>query len=195
MIESPTTTRVTVARAGKYALKVTCFLGGRSDNPQIGVYVNGKHHRSFEHIPIPEAGKGSYELDAGDIELREGANSIAFDSGPIRAVWSDGSEAEWTTPYLRTGFHAWNGDVTFAQDYDRMWPDTWSGQKKIYFFSWEGTSRNWKLPADWSGATRATLYPLTPDGRGKGVPLAVKQRAISPSLLPQVPYILVPDIK
>ncbi len=32
MIESPTTTHVTVARAGKYALKVTCFLGGRSDN-------------------------------------------------------------------------------------------------------------------------------------------------------------------
>jgi hypothetical protein len=195
MIESPTTTRVTVGQAGKYALKVTCYLGGRSDNPQLGVYVNGKHHRSFDHIPIPEAGKGSYELDAGEIELWEGANTIAFDSGPIRATWSDGTEAEWTTPYLRKGFRAWKGDVTFAKDYDRMWPDTWSGQKKIYFFSWDGTSRNWKLPADWSNVLRATLYPLTPDGRGKGVPIAIKDRAISPSLLPQVPYILVPEMK
>ena len=100
MIESPTTTRVSVSQAGNYSLKVTCFLGGRSDNPQLGVYVNGKHHRSFRHIPIPEAGKGSYELDAGDIELRQGANTIAFDSGPIRAAWSDGTVAEWTTPYL-----------------------------------------------------------------------------------------------
>jgi hypothetical protein len=39
------------------------------------------------------------------------------------------------------------------------------------------------------------LYPLTPDGRGEGVPIAIKERAISPSLLPQVPYILVPDIQ
>jgi hypothetical protein len=194
MIESPTTTRVSVVRAGRYALKVTCFLGGRSDNPQIGVYVNGKHHRSFDHLPIPEAGRGSYELDAGDIELQEGANTITFDSGPIRAAWTDGTEAEWTTPYLRTGFKAWNGDVTFATDYDRMWPDTWSGRKKIYFFSWDGTSRNWKLPADWSDVPRATLYPLTPDGRGKGVPIAIQGLAVSPSLLPQVPYVLVPEI-
>ena len=81
MIESPTTTRVAVAQAGKYSLRVTCFLGGRSDNAQLGVYVNGQHHRSFEHLPVPEAGRGSYELDAGEIELREGTNTIAFDSG------------------------------------------------------------------------------------------------------------------
>ena len=100
MIESPTTTRVTVPRSGRYSLKVTCFLGGRSDNPQLGVYVNGQHYRSFDHIPIPEAGRGSHELDAGEIELREGENTIAFDSGPIRATWSDGTTAEWSTPSL-----------------------------------------------------------------------------------------------
>ncbi len=73
--------------------------------------------------------------------------------------------------------------MTFAKDYDRMWPDTWSGRKKIYFFSWDGTSRNWKLPADWSDVPLATLYPLTPDGRGKGVPIAIKERdfAVAPA--------------
>jgi len=71
-----------------------------------------------------------------------------------------------------------------------MWPDTWSGQKKIYFFSWDGTHRTWKLPSDWGAVPRARLYPLTPDGRGRGVPLQVHDRTIAPSLLPQVPYVL-----
>jgi len=83
--------------------------------------------------------------------------------------------------------------VAFAVDYDRIWSDTWSGQKKSYFYSYEGTSRTWKLPADWGDVPRATLYPLTPDGRGKGVPVAIQDRTIAPALLPQVPYILVPE--
>ena len=191
MIEGTMTTRVTVKQPGNYRLKVACYLGGRSDNPQLGIYVNGKHHRNFDHLPIP--GGKPYELDAGELELQAGENTIAFDSGVIRAKWSDGTEAEWTTPSLRTGFKAWKGDVVFAEGYDRMWPDTWSGEQKIYFFSWDGTQRSWKLPAVWHDITRATLYPLTPDGRGRGVPTAIKDRTISPSLLPQVPYILVPE--
>ena len=195
MIEGPTTTRVTVPRSGRYSLKVTCFLGGRSNNPQLGVYVNGKHRRSFDHIPIPGAGKGSYELDAGEIEFQEGANTITFDSGLIRAEWSDGTTAEWSTPYLPKGFKAWNGDVVFAEDYDRMWPDTWSGQQKIYLFSWDGSQRKWKLPAKWNEARTALLYPLTPTGRGKPILLNINERQVAPDLLPQVPYVLVPTTK
>ena len=191
MIESPVTTRVTVSQAGKYALRVQCFQGGRCDDPRLGIYVNGMCHRTLDHLPIPDAGRGSYELDAGEIELHKGENAIQFDSGAIQASWSDGSRAEWTTPSLATGFKAWKGDVVFAEGYDRMWPDTWSGQKKIYFFSWDGTRRVWKLPLDWGTPGRATLYPLTPDGRGRGVHLEIKDRTIAPSLLPQVPYILV----
>ena len=153
--------------------------------------MNGVCHRTLDHLPIPDAGRGSYELDAGKIELHKGENTIRFDSGAIHASWSDGSRAEWTTPSLATGFKAWKGDVVFAEGYDRMWPDTWSGQKKIYFFSWDGTRRAWKLPSDWGTPGRATLYPLTPDGRGQGVHLEIKDRTITPSLLPQVPYILV----
>lgn len=73
-----------------------------------------------------------------------------------------------------------------------MWPDTWSGQKKIYFFSWDGARRTWKLPPDWANLSTVTLYPLTPAGRGKGVPLQVQDRSITPQLLSQVPYILEP---
>jgi hypothetical protein len=192
MIYGTETTKVNMDRGGKYALKVTCYLGGRSDNPKLGIYVNGRHHRSFDHLPIP-GGSTSYELDAGEIELQAGENTIAFDSGVISAKWSDGTQAEWTTPSLPTGLRVWKDDVVFAVDYDRMWPDTWSGQKKIYFYSWDGTKRAWKLPADWGEVPHATLYPLTPDGRGSGVPIAIKDRTIMPSLLPQVPYIFVPE--
>lgn len=191
MIEGTMTTRVNVKQHGKHRLKVTCYLGGRSDNPQLGIYVNGRHHRNFDHLPIP--GGQPYELDAGEVELQAGENTIAFDSGVIRAKWSDGVEAEWTTPSLRTGFKAWKGDVVFAEGYDRMWPDTWSGQKKIYFFSWDGTQRSWKLPAEWSSMTKAVLHTLTPKGRGPDVPMAIKDGAVAPSLLPQVPYILIPE--
>jgi len=132
-------------------------------------------------------------VDFGTVKLRAGANTITVDSGPISAEWSDGTKAVWSMPGIHKGFKVTNGDMTFAVDYDRMWPDTWSGQKKIYFYSWDGTQRTWKLPADWGDVPRATLYPLTPDGRGKGVPIAIKDRSIAASLLPQVPYILVPE--
>ena len=132
-------------------------------------------------------------IDFGTVKLIEGANTISVDKGHVSAEWSDGTKALWSTPALHTGFKVWRDDVVFAEDYDRMWPDTWSGQKKIYFYSWDGSSRAWKLPADWGAVPRATLHPLTPDGRGKGVPVAIADRTIKPELLPQVPYILVPE--
>ena len=82
--------------------------------------------------------------------MNAGENILSVDAGPIYAKWSDGTEALWETPSLGQGFKVTNGDVTFADDYDRMWPDTWSGQKKIHFFSWDGTQRTWKLPQDWA---------------------------------------------
>ncbi|MFM7539087.1 MAG: hypothetical protein ACKO9Z_05430 [Planctomycetota bacterium] len=190
MIENPLTTTVRVPRAGKYSLKVACHLGGRSDNPQIGVYVNGRHHRSFEHLPI---GQGGLELDAGEVDLIEGENTVGFDSGMIRASWSDGTMAEWKTPMLRKGLRIWKDDTVYAEDFDRMWPDTWSGQKKIYFFSWEGCRRAWKLPPEWRNGSSAVLYPLTPDGRGKPTVLPIADGAVTPVLSPQVPAILVPS--
>ena len=193
MLEEPIETTVTASKAGAYQGRLTYRSGGGRGDLMLNVYVNGSPHKAFETLPVE--GQGAMEVDLGTIQLREGENTISFDTGAIQAQWSDGTMAEWSTPYLRKGFRAWNGDVVFATDYDRMWPDTWSGQKKIYFFSWDGTDRRWRLPADWTDASRATLYPLTPEGRGKGVPVAIKDRTLSPSLLPQVPYILVPETK
>ena len=188
MLESPITTRVTVPAAGRYAFKITYKTPNRSE-PRLNVYANDQLQRTFENIP--SAGDWG-ELKIEDMPLNAGENTLSFDAGPIRANWTDGTTAEWTTPYLRKGFKASNGDVIFADDYDRMWPDTWSGQKKIYFFSWDGAARNWKLPADWANVSAAMLYPLTPDGRGTGMPIKIADRTIQPELRPQVPYVLAP---
>lgn len=101
--------------------------------------------------------------------------------------------AEWKTPLLRKGMRTWKGDTVYAEDFDRMWPDTWSGQKKIYFLSWEGSRRSWKLPPEWRKGSSAILYPLTPKGRGKPAVLPITNGAVTPVLSPQVPAILIPS--
>jgi len=184
---------VEIAEPGDYGLKLR--LNTQDHDGELNVCVNGEFHRNTTlkrvgYRPIT----GDWPVvDFGTVKLRAGTNTITVDTGRIRAEWSDGTQAVWETPGIAKGFKAWKDDVVFAVDYDRMWPDTWSGQQKIYFFSWDGTHRAWKLPADWGEVPRATLYPLTPDGRGTGVPVAIQDRTIAPSLLPQVPYILVPE--
>ena len=101
---------------------------------------------TWAHFPRMKRPEDWIDVDAGEVELATGENTIVFDAGILRATWTDGTVAEWATPYLRKGFKAWNGDVTFADDYDRMWPDTWSGQQKIYFFSWDGTGARGSCP-------------------------------------------------
>jgi len=184
---------VEITEPGDYALKLRLLT--QDHDGELNVCLNGEFHRNTY---IKRVGwrpiTGDWPIvDFGTVKLRAGTNTITVDTGQVRAAWSDGTKAEWSTPALCKGFKVWRDDVVFAVDYDRMWPDTWSGQQKIYFFSWDGTHRAWKLPADWGAVSRATLYPLTPDGRGKGVPLAIQDRTIIPALLPQVPYILVPE--
>jgi hypothetical protein len=85
-----------------------------------------------------------------------------------------------------------NRDVVFAEDYNRMWPDTWSGQEKIYLFSWNGTKRTWTLPAAWAQKKTVQLIPLTPEGRGTPEKMTVTKGTITPTLNAQVPYVIVP---
>jgi hypothetical protein len=192
MLQLPFEIHYNAAQAGKYHLKLYGHIPG-SAHAALNVYVNGELTHTDLDISFPSQKIVDQPFPLGDLVLKAGDNLIGFDVGPIYMKWSDGTEALWTTPYLRKGFKVTNGDVTFADDYDRMWPDTWSGQKKIYFFSWDGTNRTWKLPQDWASVEKATLYPLTPDGRGAGIPLGVADRSLSPKLLPQVPYVLVPQ--
>lgn len=188
MLEDPITTSIDVPTAGLQQLTLTYYSPG---DAAANIYVNDKLLKTLD--PLPSTGEGRWtELNLGQVALQAGRNTITIDSGPIRAEWDDGTQAVWTTPYLGTGFTVTNGDVTFAQDYDRMWPDTWSGQQKIYFFSWDGVTRAWTLPQEWEQVTHAMCYPLTPDGRGTGVQCTIKDRNVTLKLLPQVPYILVP---
>ncbi len=192
MLSFPIETKVRVAKPGKYPLTIRVQNHGNRADRDFNVYVNGRLHRNLVVKRQSKPTDGWIEADAGQVELVEGENTIAFDAGILQASWTDGTVAEWTTPYLRRGFKATRGDVTFADDYDRMWPDSWSGQKKIYFFSWDGTSRAWKLPEEWRSLNAVTVYPLTVAGRGAPASLPVHEGCISPRLLPQVPYVAVP---
>ena len=187
MLEEPITTSIEVPKAGRQQLTLTYYSPG---DAAANIYVNDKLIKTLD--PLPSTNGQWTDLDLGQVALQAGRNTITIDSGPIRAEWNDGTQAVWATPYLGTGFSVTNGDVTFAQDYDRMWPDTWSGQQKIYFFSWDGVTRAWALPQEWKQVTRAMCYPLTPNGRGTGIQCTIKDRNITLKLLPQVPYILVP---
>jgi hypothetical protein len=190
MLEVPLATKVTVPRAGRYSFKLA-YKSHHSEPASLNVYVNGRVHQTLQDIKsTPNNDFG--ELALGDLELPAGESEIAFDTGPIRATWSDGTVAEWSTPYLRKGFRVVCGDVVFADDFARMCPDTWSGQKKIYFFSWDASERVWKLPAQWRTQKSVTLYPLTPGGRGDSVEVGVESGSIRPQLLGQVPYVIVP---
>ncbi len=184
MLEAPIETRVTVQKAGDYEMAFA-FINNKARSG-LNIYVNGKLARSL----TAEDFKASPQ-SMGSIRLNAGENTIAFDAGTVKAVWSDGTVAEWKSPYLGTGFKAWNRDVVFAEGYDRMWPDTWSGQKKIYFFSWNGTHRTWKLPAGWRDHEMLAIHALGPDGRHIAMSLPVTNGSIAPNLLPQVPYVVV----
>jgi hypothetical protein len=189
---TPLEFKIEIAEPGEYNLKLK--LNAQDQDAEMNVCVNGKHvdYRRLARIGWRPTADWPV-VDFGRVTLQKGANTISVDIGSVGAEWSDGTKALWRAPGLAKGFKVWRDDVVFAVDYDRMWPDTWSGQQKIYFFSWDGCDRAWKLPADWGAVSRAVLYPLTPDGRGTGVPLAITERTIAPKLRPQVPYILVPQ--
>ncbi len=187
MLETPIVTKVTVPEDGKYTLTVKHKAPGRG-GANLNIYLNDTLQQSLTGIPSTSNDDWA-NLNGGTLELKKGENRIAFDIGIIRAIWTDGTVAEWKTPYLGKGFSVKKGDLTFAEEYDRMWPDTWSGGRKIYFFSWDGARRAWRLPPEWAEKKELTLYPLTPAGRGKGIRISVKDGSVSPVLLPQVPYV------
>jgi len=187
MLEEPIVTHIDVPEAGPYQLVLEYFSPSAA---AANIYANDRLVNTVD--PLPATNRQWVKLPLGMVDLQAGRNTITIDSGPIRAEWSDGTRAVWSTPALGRGFKVWRDDVVFAEDYDRMWPDTWSGQKKIYFYSWYGTSRTWKLPEDWSDVSRALLYSLTPDGRGTPIQLTITGRRTAADLLPQVPYVMVP---
>ena len=150
------------------------------------VEFNGE---SLGEIEFPAIGRAALLGDlAIRVVLRPGKNTLTLRKGSIHTAWSDGTEARWD----RHGFRAWNGDVVFGAGYDRMWPDTWSGEKKIYFYSRDGSERTWMLPADWRGLPSVRLVSLTTKGRGAEQVVPVCDGQVAVKLLPKVPCVLLP---
>jgi len=136
------------------------------------------------------AGTWSHNGDhALKLSLCAGPHRLAFRKERLYAKWSDGAEAEWT---IEGGFRAWHGDMILGLGGDRFCPDTWSGEQRILIYSQDGSDRRWTLPENWAEVDAALLHPLTSGGRGDAVRLTIKDRQVVLSLLPQVPYVLVP---
>lgn len=167
------------------------YLVIRYASPKGGtaeIEVNGE---SIGEVSFPATTErpGIFSDLAIPVNWKHGANTITISKGRIYARWSDGTEAKWD----RNGFSARNGDMVYGVGYDRMWPDTWSGHKKIYFYSKTGTQRRWKLPESWREYKKVSLYPLTFNGRGDEAVLDIKDGYVSPLLLASTPYVLEPD--
>ena len=166
---------------GFVVIRHDSVLGGTAE-----IEINGE---SLGELTFPATAKPSVFGDlAVPVPLRAGVNTITVRKGSIHTAWSDGTEARWD----REGFRAWNGDVVFGVGYDRMWPDSWSGEKKIYFYSRDGSERTWQLPVEWAGLKSATLVSLTTQGRGVSRSISIKDGAITMSLSPKVPSVLLP---
>ncbi len=163
------------------------FVVIRYDSVQGGtaeIEVNGE---SLGEIDFPASAKPAVFGDrAVSVRLLAGVNTITVRKGSIHAAWSDGTEARWDA----CGFRAWNGDVVFGVGYDRMWPDTWSGAKKIYFYSRDGAERTWQLPPEWADRTGVALCRLTKSGRGAPVRIPVTKGRVTPALPPGVPCVI-----
>ncbi len=169
------------AGAGHAVVRYVSEFGGTAE-----VEFNGE---SLGEIEFPAIGRPNFAGDlAIPVVLRPGKNTLTLRKGSIHTAWSDGTEARWD----RQGFRAWNGDVVFGIGYDRMWPDTWSGEKKIYFYSRDGSDRTWKLPAGWRDLSSVQLVPLTTTGRGGATTLIVRDGEIAVKLSPGVPCVVLP---
>jgi len=172
--------RAESAGDGFIVIRYISPLGGTSE-----VEVNGESLGEIEFPATPNRPEIFSDFSI-PTRLRAGTNTVSLSKGSIHAQWSDGTQVRWD----RNGFRAWNGDIVFGDGYNRMWPDTWSGQRKIYFYSQRGTERSWKLPADWAESKTLYLVPLTAEGRGENIALAVQDGQIAPKLSARQPYIL-----
>jgi len=178
---------VEVPVEGEYAL-VLRYLSPKGG--ALHLDVNGAFAGEWE-LPATSGGDNDDRPLFGDFAVRvflqRGKNTLLWKRGAVYAAWNDGTHARWD----RNGFAAWNDEVTFADNFHRMWPDSWSqnGQKRLLFWSKEGTTRPWTLPRDWPQG-EADFYVLTERGRGPVQRVTIENRMFSPRLEAGVPYVL-----
>ena len=177
------TVETTVPSDGDYTVIIRYF------SPRGGTAELWLDDNYIREIDFPATLLEPYAGDvAVTLPLTRGRHGLALQKGCIHARWSDGTQARWD----RHGFKAWNGEVVFGVGYDRMWPDSWSGQRKIYFYSKDGCARRWRLPDDWAQVTQATGYALSAEGRETPHPLPVTDGHVEFTQAPGTPYVLLP---
>lgn len=171
-----------VPENGEYTLLIRYFSDGGG---RVHLVVNDATAITLD---LPDTGGHLFYSDyTVQITLNAGQNRLRLYKGAIYAAWSDGVTARWD----EHGFYTGEGDVVLGRDGARMWPDTWSGEQKIYFYSQNPCDETWILPTGWDNLTEAKLYPLTDKGRGESVVMNINCRSIKPSLQALTPYVLI----
>lgn len=177
---------VTVPCEGEYNIFLRyASVGGA----ELSLEINGTDNATA--LKLPDTDGWQYYSDfLVRTKLNAGTNSVAVTHGKIFAKWSDGTESVWD----RDGLKIWNDDVIFAVGEDRMWPDTWSGENRIMFYSSDGSERDWTLPENWAAVSEAQLIRLTVDGRDMtgAQRVALKNRKCKLRLEPNCAYVMVP---
>lgn len=119
--------------------------------------------------------------------LEKGVNTVTVIHDRIFAQWSDGTEAVWD----ETGLKIWNDGMIFAENGDRIWPDSWSGEKRLFLYSEKGGRTRWTLPEGYLAGTCFTLHRLTAEGRRKEADVSRQDDDLELELKAETPYILV----
>lgn len=180
-------------RGGRLLLRVNGSDIGKMDFPPTNPWeMNARLRASeFGNDLRRRGGYGDPWCFHGDhlvsVELQAGTNTIELLHHRIYAEWDDGSQAEWS---LADGFRAWKDAVIFGQGFNRCWPDTWSGTRRIFAFSVDGCQHEWRLPAGWEHESEVTLSSLLATGRGDAVVLPVKEGQVLLCLQPTTPYVI-----
>ncbi len=175
------TVDVDVAGPGHIVVRYSSVDGGTAE-----VELNGV---TLGEIEFPATATPAIFGDlAIPVELVAGTNVVTLSKGSIHTAWSDGTQARWD----RDGFRAWNDDVEYGRGYDRMWPDSWSGEEKIYFYSRDGMNRAWRLPAQWRDRSTVRLITLGATGRQAEITLGIVDGAVTVPLGAGVPGVLLP---
>lgn len=110
---------------------------------------------------------------------------------------SDRHQVKWSGGITAELFKADNrlkvtdDGVTVAEGTDRFLPQP-DGAQKIFVYSGTGATREWTLPASWSGVSSVRVFELTESGRSYLRTIPVNADKVVVATAPDVPYLLLP---
>ncbi|MFS0912256.1 discoidin domain-containing protein [Microbacterium sp. 179-I 3D2 NHS] len=120
---------------------------------------------------------------------QESARAYENLSDRHRVTWSGGITAELFKSDNR--LKVTDDGVTVAEGTDRFLPQP-DGAQKIYVYSGSGVTREWTLPASWSGVSSVRVFELTESGRSYLRTIPVNAGKVIVATAADVPYLLLP---